>query len=96
MTMTLRVAGNRVLLRKDMPVEKVGSIIIPGARGQNHTATVVNVGPGKISERGVLIPCSLKEGDLVIYNGHGGQPIMDGEEELWIFYEHDIFAVIEE
>jgi chaperonin GroES len=83
------------LIKKDAAEEKMGGLYLPTGVHKNHTGTVIGVGPGKYSDRGVLLPIDLKVGDRVIFNQHGGQTVKVDNDEVTIFYDHDIYAVME-
>lgn len=94
--MNLRATANRVIIKKDSEEEvRKGGLILPTSINKQHTGKVIGMGPGKCSDLGVRIPMDFQVGDHVVYNCHGGQPIKVGEEEFHVFYDHDIFAVIE-
>lgn len=61
-----------------------GGLIIAG-KERSDTGVVIAVGPGKVSDNGVLIPTVVKEGDTVLFNEFAGQPFkLDGQEYLSI------------
>jgi len=56
---------------------------------------VVAVGPGKVSEKGDVLPMSVKVGDKVLFKKYGPDEIeVDGKKYL-VGEESDILAVIE-
>ena len=56
---------------------------------------VVAVGPGKASEKGDVVPMSVKVGDKVLFKKYGPDEIeVDGKKYL-VGEESDILAVIE-
>ena len=56
---------------------------------------VVAVGPGKVSEKGDVLPMSVKVGDKVLFKKYGPDEIeLDGKKYL-VGEESDILAVIE-
>ena len=56
---------------------------------------VVAVGPGKASEKGDVVPMSVKVGDKVLFKKYGPDEIeLDGKKYL-VGEESDILAVIE-
>lgn len=66
---------DRVLVRAEQPIEKIGSIYLPESLQTNKTsitgaikpipAVVVACGPGALDEDGDLVPMSVKAGDKV-------------------------------
>jgi chaperonin GroES len=92
----IRPTGNRVILKKDEDqLVSKGGLILTAPVTKQTTAVVIAVGPGKCSDLGVRIPIEVCEGDRVVYNQHGGQVIRFDDQEYHIFYDHDIYAVIE-
>lgn len=59
-------------------------------------AKVVAVGPGAKSKKGVLIPMSVKVGDVVCYNKSAGISVQIAGEDLLVLKEADIYGVQEE
>ena len=56
---------------------------------------VVAVGPGKASEKGDVVPMSVKVGDKVLFKKYGPDEIeVDGKKYL-VGEESDILAIIE-
>ena len=56
---------------------------------------VVAVGPGKVSEKGDVLPMSVKVGDKVLFKKYGPDEIeVDGKKYL-VGEESDILAIIE-
>lgn len=74
-----------------MPEGKTkGGIMLPNAKV--NSATVVAVGPGQRTERGDLIPPSVKEGDQVLLPDYGGQKIEIDEKEYYLYRDGDILG----
>jgi chaperonin GroES len=95
----LRPLGNRVLVQRMEPEEKMkGGIILPdSAKKKQETARIVAVGSGKKLDDGKVIPISLKEGDIVLMNKYSGQEVtIDDEEYVVLKVDDDIIATIEE
>ncbi len=56
---------------------------------------VIAVGPGKLNEKGEIIPMSVKVGDNVLFKKYGPDDIeIDGKKYL-VGDEDDILAIIE-
>ena len=56
---------------------------------------VVAVGPGKVSEKGDVLPMSVKVGDKVLFKKYGPDELeVDGKKYL-VGEEADILAIIE-
>lgn len=92
--MTFQATGSRVFIRKEEQVLQKGSLILAAPLSKQNVGVVVAVGPGKISDSGVLVPPQCKVGDRVVFNLHGGQTVDIMGEELTVFYDHDIYAIL--
>jgi chaperonin GroES len=95
--MAIKPLADRVLLQ---PVtdkeEKIGNIFIPDtAKEKPIQGTVIEVGPGKVSDDGKVVPMQVKKGQTVLYGKYSGTEIKDGGKEYLIVRESDILAVIE-
>ncbi len=85
--MKLRPMNGRVVVRPDVPEEKVGSIIIPeDVREQRLQGRVVEVATG----------LSVKRGDLVAYGRIAGMPFNIEGVDYLMLEEFEIFGVLEE
>jgi chaperonin GroES len=68
-----QMIGNRVLVKPDPEVEKIGSIYVPdNAKEKPAKGTVVAVGPGEYTNQRGLQPCQVKVGDRIIYGKYAG------------------------
>ena len=95
--MAIKPLADRVLLE---PVsdreEKIGNIYIPDtAKEKPHEATIVEVGPGKTSDDGKVVPMEVKPGQRVLYGKYSGTEIKENGKEFLIVRESDILAIIE-
>lgn len=94
----VRPLADRVLVRRiEEEMEKVGGIIIPDtAKEKPQKGEVIEVGPGRLDEKGGRIPMEVKKGDKVIFSKYAGSEVkIDGVEYL-IMREDDILAIIED
>lgn len=88
----------RVLVQKYVPPKKSSSgILLPDSKNVNNVAKVIDVGSGRITDTGAVVAPVLKAGDFVLLPEYGGMkvPKTDGLEELYIYQQDDIVAVIE-
>ena len=96
--MKVRPLADRVLVR---PLEegetRRGSIYIPDtAKEKPQQGEVIEVGSGKVTDDGKVIPLDVKKGDRVLYaKWSGADSIMLGEVEHLILKASDIIATIE-
>lgn len=95
---TLKPLGNRVLVQRMEPEEKMkGGIILPdSAKKKQETARVLSVGPGKRLEDGKFVPVPVKVGDVILMDKYSGQEVTIDDEEYMILKADDIIAIIEE
>lgn len=100
----IKPLADRVLVEplseEDKMTTTKGGIVIPetvdkdrmekGSRG-----IVVEVGPGKLSKEGKVIPLFVKKGQMVIFSEFSGDKIKVASKEYFIVSESNILAVIE-
>jgi len=87
---------DRVLLKRlEEPEVKKGGIIIPDtAKEKPQEADVIEVGKGRVSEDGKVIPLDVKKGDKVLIGKFSGTEVMVGDVEHIIVREEEILAKI--
>jgi len=56
---------------------------------------IVAVGPGKLNEKGEIIPMSVKVGDIVLFKKYGPDEIEIEDKKYLVGDEEDILAIIE-
>ncbi|MFH1188689.1 MAG: co-chaperone GroES [bacterium] len=73
-------------------------IVIPDTAEKERPmkGKIVAVGPGKRTEKGELIPMSVKVGDSVLFKKYGPDEIKLEEKKYLVGDEDDILAVIVE
>ncbi len=83
---------DRVLLNRLEEQEKrKGGIIIPDtATEKTQEAEVIQVGKGRVTEDGKVIPLDVKKGDKVLIGKYGGQEVTINDVELVIVKEEEI------
>ncbi len=91
--------GDRLVVRVTES-EKVtaGGIIIPDSASQASgylKATVLAVGNGATSKKGLLRPLDVKKGDTVLFSQHAGTKVEFNSEELQIIHETDVMGIIQ-
>ena len=87
---------DRVAIKRVSEEEKTaGGIIIPDtAQEKPQEGTIIEVGPGRVTDEGKHIPMDLKKGDLVLYAKYGGTEIKEEGEEYLLLTERDILAKV--
>ncbi len=96
--MKIRPLYDRVLVRRKEEEEKTaGGIVLPGtAKEKPNQGEVVAVGEGKLLDSGDVRPVAVKVGDTVVFGRYAdSNTIRDGDDELIIMSESDIYGVIE-
>lgn len=96
--MKIRPLNDRVVVRRSAEEEKsAGGIILTGsAKEKPNEGEVVAVGPGKALENGNVVAPALSVGDKVVFGRYAdSNTIKDGDDELIIMSENDIYGVIE-
>ena len=87
--------ANRVLIKQDEAVEKIGQMIIPETAGKKPLqGTVIKTSEQFFCPKnGILIPIT-KKGDKVLYEKHAGSPTFIDGDEYVILLEPDIFVIL--
>ena len=90
--------SNHLFIESEEAVKTTKSgIVIPDTADKEKPmlGKVVAVGPGKWSEKGELVPMSVKVGDKVLFKKYGPDEVeVDGKKYL-VGDEDDILAIIE-
>ena len=95
--MNLKPLSNHIILQpeKEEKTTKSGLVLPENSEGKPTRAKIVAVGPGKLNDKGEVIPVSVKVGDLVLFKKYGPDEVeIDGEKYL-VGDEEDILAIIE-
>jgi chaperonin GroES len=94
--MKVRPLHDRLLVRRIEEDETVkGGIIIPDtAKEKPQKGEVLAVGNGRILENGTKIALEVKVGDKILFGKYSGTEIKVDGEEVLIFREDDVLAVI--
>jgi len=96
--MKIRPLNDRVVVRRSAEEEKsAGGIILTGsAKEKPNEGEVVAVGPGKALDNGTVQALGVSVGDTVVFGRYAdSNTIKDGDDELIIMSESDIYGVIE-
>ena len=95
--MAIRPLADRVLVKPTEPEEtKKGGIIIPDtAKEKPMQGKIMEVGKGRQTEEGKLIPMSVKKGDKILYGKYSGTEISVDGEDLLIMRESDVLAIVD-
>ena len=95
--MKLKPLGDRIVVKVLSREEKTkGGIVLPDTAKEKPTeGEVVAVGTGKILDNGQKQPVEVKVGDKIIFSKYAGTEVKVDDEELVIFSERDVLAIIE-
>jgi len=94
---TLKPLGNRVLVQRLEPEEKMkGGIILPdSAKKKQETARVIAIGTGKRLDDGKVLAIPVEIGEVILMDKYSGQEVTIDDEEYMILKADDIIAIIE-
>ena len=95
----LRLIGPRVLVLRDPPeTETTSGLHIPGvaqvAKNKTLQGTVIKVGPGGRSKKGVRLPISCAPGDRILYGFLDGEDIEEDGKHYVILENYEVRAIL--
>jgi len=95
--MKFRPLHDRVVIRRiDEVAKTTGGIFIPDtAREKPMEGEVLAVGPGKLNEKGVLVPLDVKKGDRILFGKWSGSEVKIDGQDVLIMSESDVMGVLE-
>lgn len=95
--MKLKPLADRVVIKPAEAEEKTKSgILLPDAAKEKPTrGKVVSAGPGRLDDKGKVMPLSVKAGDTVIYGKYSGTEVEVGGEKFVIVRESELYGVVE-
>ncbi len=95
--MNLKPLGDRIVVKVVSQEGKTkGGIVLPDtAKEKPQEGEVLAVGSGKVLENGQKLPLEVKIGDRIIFSKYAGTEVKIDGEELVIFSERDVLAIIE-
>ncbi len=87
---------DRVLLKRleEQEIKKGGIIIPDTAKEKPQEAEVIEVGKGRVTEDGKVIPLDVKKGDKVLIGKFSGTEVTIGDTEHIIVREEEILAKV--
>ena len=95
--MAVKPLGDRVVI-KPLDTEKEikkGGIIIPDtAKEKPQEGEIMEVGAGRRTDKGDVVPMEVKKGDRVLYGKYSGTEITINNDDVLIMREADILAVV--
>ncbi len=84
--------SDRILVRRDPKVTKIGNIELPGeAQSKPKKGTVIAVGPGRVLEDGTIGAIEVQVGDHVWFSPFAGLNVSEEIEEVagFVVMRHD-------
>ena len=95
--MQLKPLADRVVVKPIEAAElKKGGIIIPDtAKEKPMEGEIMEVGTGRKTDDGKVLPMEVNKGDRILYGKYTGTEVEVDGEELLIMRESDIFAIIQ-
>ena len=95
--MRLKPLGDRIVVRVLEREEKTkGGLFLPDTAKEKPTeGEVIAVGTGKILDNGQKQPVEVKVGDRIIFSKYAGTEVKIDGEDLVIFSERDVLAIVE-
>jgi chaperonin GroES len=96
--MKFKPLGDRALVKLVEREEKTASgIVLPDtAKDKPQTAEVVEVGEGKLDDKGQRVAPEVSQGDVIVFAKYSGTEIgLDGEDYL-ILDADDILGIVED
>lgn len=90
----IRPLQDRVLIEplEDAPA---GAIFIPEVARERPTQGIVReVGLGKTTKSGALVPLDVKVGDKVVFSRYDASEVKVGELKMRLVHEHEILAIL--
>jgi len=96
--MKIKPLSDHVLIEPIKEEEKTKTgILLPetAEKERPEQGKVIAVGPGRRTEKGEIIPISVKPGQKVLFTKYGPNEIKVDNKEYLIAKEEDILAIIE-
>jgi len=97
-SMKIKPLSDHILIEPIKEEEKTKTgILLPetAEKEKPEQGKVIAVGPGKRTEKGEIIPISVKPGQKVLFTKYGPNEIKVDDKEYLIAKEEDILAIIE-
>ncbi len=91
-----RPLGDKLVIKPEPAADRTkGGIILPDdAQDPPDRGLVVAVGPGRMTDRGMIEPIGVEVGEEVYYFRHAGVTLKVGDQEYLVTTKREICAVI--
>lgn len=95
--MQLKPLADRIVVKVISKEERTkGGLYLPDtAQEKPQEGEVLAVGSGKVLENGQKLPLEVKVGDHIIFSKYAGTEVKLDGEELIIFSERDVLAILD-
>jgi chaperonin GroES len=95
--MKIRPLSDRIVLRRKVAADKVGSIFVPeNAKEKLSEGEVLAVGPGQfVAELNERRPVAVKAGDVVVFGKYSGAEVEVDGDKIVVLREDDILGVLD-
>jgi len=96
--MKIKPLSDHILIEPMKQEEKTRTgILLPETAEQEkpEQGKVIEVGPGRKTVSGKIIPLDVKKGDVVLFKKYGPDEIKINNKEYLIAKEEDILAILE-
>ncbi|MBI3872483.1 MAG: co-chaperone GroES [candidate division Zixibacteria bacterium] len=97
MATNVKPLADRVVIKpldSEKEVKKGGIIIPDTAKEKPQEGEVMEIGKGRQTDEGKLVPLEVKKGDRVLYGKYSGTEVTIGNDDFLIMRENDILAVV--
>jgi len=93
--LNLQPIEDRIILEPVEETRSKGGLVVPDlGKEKSKYATVLAVGPGRVTITGALIPSVIKVGDTVVYPKFGCHTVEVEGKEYLVIREGDLFAKV--
>ena len=94
--MNVRPLADRVVVKpSDAVEENKGGIIIPDtAKEKPQQGEILEIGNGRLTDKGNRVDLEVKKGDKVLYGKYSGTEVTLNGDDVLILRESDILAVV--
>jgi chaperonin GroES len=95
MSSQFKPLSNRIIVKplEEDHATKSGIVLPDSAKEKPTLGKVVEVGPGKVTDKGKKLTMTVKEGDIVLHSKYGGTEFNDEATEYLIISEDDVLAI---
>ena len=95
--MNFKPMFDRVLIKEfDAETKTSSGFIIPDSSVEKaNKGTVIAAGPGKLTKDGITVPMTINVGEIVMFMPGAGIKVKVDGEELLVFKEEDIIAIVD-